>query len=344
MITTVARPRSPRVVDVEARLRARLESGLHRPGDRFLSARAIARQFRVSYQTAHRLLVDLRDEGRLTRVDGSGTFLAGGGTVSGAFVLALPTRARRRGSFGDRLRSTLEAAWSAAGLRWSRRWNHPAEATSDPAASRRRSASRVSQRLAVIWDAPDILSDVLAGRGSAVLLHARPMSGLESVFVDSVSVDDHAGGVYAAQLLQRHPGAGRHAILAGPRGDGRSDARVAGCLSRLPATVVHAPTWFAEGGRDVAAAAVAAGPDGVFCANDRLAEALVLWCRQQGRPCPPLVGFDDAPVAEQLSLTTIAIPWGELAAAATSLVRRRLAQPAAVATHVVLSPWPIVRS
>ncbi|MFA7235649.1 MAG: GntR family transcriptional regulator, partial [Phycisphaeraceae bacterium] len=71
------RPRSEHVAVVKQKLAARLNDGLHRPGSRFMSNRAIAEQFGVSYQTAHRLACELEAEGLLERRPFAGTFVAG---------------------------------------------------------------------------------------------------------------------------------------------------------------------------------------------------------------------------------------------------------------------------
>jgi DNA-binding LacI/PurR family transcriptional regulator len=93
----------------------------------------------------------------------------------------------------------------------------------------------------------------------------------------------------------------------------------------------------------VAERVVQEGRGGIFCCNDRLAEAVLEWCAGHHRPVPPLVGFDDAPIAEQLGLTTIAIPWREMTAAAIAVIRRRLVETPATASRQVFAPRPVVR-
>ncbi|HLL91236.1 MAG TPA: substrate-binding domain-containing protein, partial [Tepidisphaeraceae bacterium] len=78
--------------------------------------------------------------------------------------------------------------------------------------------------------------------------------------------------------------------------------------------------------------------------NDRLAEAVLRWCRDHHRPRPRVIGFDDAPIAAWRELTTIAIPWQELTAAAANVIRRRLTGDASAATHVVVSARPVMRT
>jgi DNA-binding LacI/PurR family transcriptional regulator len=81
----------------------------------------------------------------------------------------------------------------------------------------------------------------------------------------------------------------------------------------------------------------------VFACNDRLAEALIVHCRRQRRPLPPLVGFDNAPVAEHLRLTTIGIPWHTMVTQAVALAVARLAGGTEPARLICLAHEPILR-
>jgi DNA-binding LacI/PurR family transcriptional regulator len=58
---------------------------------------------------------------------------------------------------------------------------------------------------------------------------------------------------------------------------------------------------------------------------------------------PAVVGFDDAPVATWLKLTTVAIPWEGLVAAASSVIRRRMTGAASSAIAQLISTRIIVR-
>jgi DNA-binding GntR family transcriptional regulator len=73
----MARPTSGKVASILDELKHRIEGGLYHPGERFLSARALATRFGVSYQTAHRILVRLTEDGLLERRGGSGSYIAG---------------------------------------------------------------------------------------------------------------------------------------------------------------------------------------------------------------------------------------------------------------------------
>jgi len=68
------------------------------------------------------------------------------------------------------------------------------------------------------------------------------------------------------------------------------------------------------------------------------------WCEQHGKTPPPLAGFDNAPIAEALDLTTIAIPWDELVDGVVRVLKQRLAGDRAVSSQQIFNPRPIVRS
>ena len=78
---------------------------------------------------------------------------------------------------------------------------------------------------------------------------------------------------------------------------------------------------------------------GVFCANDRLAEAVLMVC-DAGRCRPSVVGIDDAPVAEHLNLTTSANPSLEIVMVAVEIVSRRLAGATGPAAQRIFAPRP----
>lgn len=326
------RTHNRRITEIKERVRTRLRDGTFRPGDRFLSTRELARLYDVSYQTAHCLLDELSAEGWLERRAAAGTFVPGRTAADCGAQLLFHARARRPHSFGARLFQALTRRLDRDGIPWTVLWT---DAPEEPA----------PDRFPILWEAVPQRERLLQQRRLALLLNDRPPPGLDAAFLDSVSVDDFSGGAAAAQLLlrQKRPDP-RLATLTGPRADARSSARCSGFLSAAPhAAIVSATGWFLEDGLSCAAEAVSRGPDGLFCANDRLAEAVVQWCWKQSVHCPPLVGFDDAPIAEALNLTTIAIPWEELIAEAVAVLRRRLAGDVSAARQILVTPRPVVR-
>lgn len=330
----MARPRSSHVLEVKAALAARLRSDFAHPGGRFLSTRAVAQRFTVSYQTAHRLLGELQAEGLLRREAASGSYVPGKRSALRGVQLIFHPRAKRKGSFGAHLLEQLEAALREQEIEFVRSW------PDEGAAPRRR-----AEYYPVAWECRAAVRAAANERIFALSLNDRPPVGLGGTYVDAVTTDDFSGGACAAELLKERTGhAGGFAVLAGPVDDVRSVQRVAGFTAQAGvALVVSAESWFVEAGMEQAAQILAAKPTGIFAANDRLAEAVMAFCAERGVKRPPLVGFDNAPVAERLRLTTIGIPWTTMVAQAMHLIGERLAGSTASARFISLAHEPVMR-
>ena len=332
----MSRPRTGYVADVKRQLVARIQDGHHLPGRRFLSNRALARLFGISYQTADILIRELVEEGLLTRRAASGTYLPGPQLDQSSALLFFHPRAKRKNSFGANLLDRLTARLEKDRIDWRMSWTCPDLSGKRPI---------TTNRFPIIWDRPEAVDAVIRQRRFALVLNDRPPAGLGATLIDSVSVDDYSGGAHAAQfLIRRNPRPRAMAVLAGPRNDPRSAARVSGFLSIAQATVFHSRTWFFDAGLSVADKVLASRPEGIFCCNDRLAQAVLRRTEDRDMPRPLIIGFDDAPIAQWLNLTTIAIPWEELVSAAVGAIKRRQLQPFSSAIAQFVSTRLVVRS
>jgi DNA-binding transcriptional regulator YhcF (GntR family) len=326
----MARPRSQLVQTVKEKLIARLDGGLYRSGDRFMSNRAIAQQFEISYQTADRIVRELVEEGRLSRRAASGTYVAGKPSQRTGVQFIFNRRAQRKDSFGARLLNLLQQRLTREEIDCRTVFCDAHEVVKPSA-----------DRFAILWEAIGTMTSMSQIGQAALLLNHRPPPGLAALRIDSVQVDDFFGGACAGQLLmKRVTDRAKLIILAGPKGDARSDLRVAGFLSVCKARVVHAPSWYYESALPTAQVVLGHRPSAIFACNDRLAQAVLETGKQN---VPPIVGFDDAPIAEALHLTTIAIPWREVVDTATQIVIQRITQRGGTASHTLLMPRPIVR-
>ena len=330
----MARPRSQHVATVKQKLIARLGDGLHRGGDRFFSIRGIAQHFEVSYQTADRLLRELTDEGHLHRKHGSGTYISGDKRPLRRAKLVFDVRARRAGSFGARLLDEIESTFRQRAIPFTRSLIDPTQV-----------ARVAATDYPVLWEVPSTTAALIAKTQRGLLLNDRPSPGLAALRVDSIAVDDALGGACAAELIASRVGReARVVVFAGPPNDVRSQQRIAGFMGRFAkARLFHSPTWFRDDALAPARAVLAAAPDGIFACNDRLAQAVLEAAAAAGVCTPLLFGFDDAPVAELLHLSTISIPWTQLASSVATMAAVRLRGEVQTASHLLLSPWPVVR-
>lgn len=323
--------RTDKVDQVRQQLIDRLQNGFFRAGDRFLSNREAAEQFGISYQTAHRLIAELCGDGLLERRPKSGTYVPGSRTNLVGVQLLFHSRAAQAWSFGSKLLTLLQQKLNAEGI----------DSACDLFAKKPKPATN---RLPIIWEMPEMTAACTAKQQPAILINQRAALGLESLYVDSVSTDDFSGGVCAAQVLGERVQKKRGFVaVSGPAGDSRSDLRLEGFLSVLPATVVSAGNWFFDQGYAAAEQALRVAKAGIFCVNDQLASGVLQWCVDQGRSCPPIVGFDDAPVAERWNLTTISLPWEEMLDGVVRIAKLRLAGVRSASSHQMFHPRPILR-
>lgn len=303
--------RSQRVKSVYQDLEERLSNRLHRPGDRFATARQVAEQYGISYQTAHRILADLAERGLIERKPRGGSFIAGTSPKPTHVQLVLHPRADNPHGFGGKLRSYLEQTLGEADIECSQSINDP---TIDPHA------------LPVIWERPTAVDQCVTNQRPGILVNERPRPSWGSSLLDSVCTDDFAGGALAADtLLRGSTQPNRFCVLAGPTGDRRSDERLAGFISRRDdVKVIHADNWHRDAGRRAGKKLIKSDLTGLFAANDRLAQGALLAFRDARKQPPRIVGYDDAPIAKQLGLTTIALPWQEIANAVVQRAQLRL--------------------
>ena len=318
---------------IRGTLRAMVSDELRRAGQRFVSARYIAQRFEVSYQTAHRLLTELEGDGFIIRRAGSGSFIAGRKKTLRSALLIFARRAKRSGSFGDLLLRQLVAKMETMEL--------PFEVTFGPIAPK-----HIREDVyPVLWESPRLMHDLSSDYRFSLVLHDKPPAGIGSLFTDSISVDDFGGGITAGQLLSRYSKR-RPAVIGGPASDPRSQSRIDGFRQIFPsAQVIEAGTWFFRSAvQNIAAPLSFLRADALFCCSDRLAEAALICYQKLKIPLPMVIGFDNAPVAETLGLSTIGIPWEEVARAASAVIKKRLDGRTDHASAIVLPPVPVIRN
>ncbi|MFJ6912877.1 LacI family DNA-binding transcriptional regulator [Streptomyces sp. NPDC101133] len=197
----------------------------------------------------------------------------------------------------------------------------------------------------------DPLPALLAGVGLPAVLFARPGRPVPLSYVD---LAHREGGRLAAEhLLER--GCRRIATVTGPLAVAASQERLAGFRDTL-ARHGHPYVPVAEGGFTVdsgmaaTAALLAEHPetDGVFTANDLMAQGAVQVLRDHGRRVPQdvaVVGFDDSSVAVTCRprLTTVRQPVEEMAATMARLLDDHIRGARTEPTSVIFDPELVVR-
>ncbi|OQR65582.1 LacI family transcriptional regulator [Streptomyces maremycinicus] len=205
--------------------------------------------------------------------------------------------------------------------------------------------------LVVSIQADDPLPRMLLDALVPVVLFARPSQPLPVSYVD---MDHYAGGRLAAEhLLAR--GCRYPATISAPGDLPAGRDRLAGFRDALqragrgPAPVVEGEFTLDSGA--VAMMRLAEDHpevDGVFAANDLMAQGACHIVRERGRRVPDdvaVVGFDDSTVATTCRppLTTVRQPVEKMAAAMAELLAGQLQGSVSSPTHTLFDPELIVR-
>ena len=210
---------------------------------------------------------------------------------------------------------------------------------------------RADGALVVSTHADDPLPALLAGARLHAVLFARPASPVPLSYVD---LDHREGGRLAAQRLLEC-GCRRLATVAGPLAVSAGHERLAGFREMLaqnghPDVPVIEAGFTLDSGIAAMRQLLAEHPDldGVFAANDLMAQGACQVLREAGRRVPDdvkVIGFDDSGIALQCRppLTTIRQPIEQMAAEMARLLDGHIRGERAEPASVMFAPELIVR-
>lgn len=230
---------------------------------------------------------------------------------------------------------------------------HPVLMFAESAASRHEVLTYLRQgradgALVVSSHADDPLPALLAEARLPAVLYARPA---RPVPLSHVDLDHRTGGRLAAEhLLAR--GCRRIGTITGPLAVAASQDRLAGFRAALGRTELP----LAEGGFTLESGVVAMTDllarhpdlDGVFAANDLMAQGACQILQEHGRRVPDdvaVVGFDDSTVAlaTRPRLTTVRQPVEDMAAEMARLLDEHIHGTRTEPASVVFAPELVVR-
>lgn len=205
--------------------------------------------------------------------------------------------------------------------------------------------------LVVSTHAQDPLPSLLAEAGLPAVFFARPTLRVPATFVDFAHRD--GARLAAEHLLAR--GCERVATIAGPLDIPAGQERLAGFQAGMERGG-HPYTPVAEGGFTLDSGAqamhrlLAEHPDidGVFAANDLMAQGACQALRERGKRVPQdvaVVGFDDSSVAVTCrpALTTVRQPVEEMGAEMARLLQEQIEGTRDTPTSVIFEPRLVVR-
>jgi DNA-binding LacI/PurR family transcriptional regulator len=198
----------------------------------------------------------------------------------------------------------------------------------------------------------DPLPELFVRAKVPAVLFARPATPIPISYVDLAHQD---GAKLAAEhLLAR--GCVRLATITGPLDVPASQDRLAGFRDAMarhghPYVPIVEGDFRQEGGETAMERLLTEHPrlDGVFVANDLMAQGALLVLRQHGRRVPEdvaVVGFDDSPpaLACRPQLTTVRQPVEDMAGEMARLLLSHIEEPGREPTSVIFDPTLVVRA
>ena len=204
--------------------------------------------------------------------------------------------------------------------------------------------------LVSVWP-DDPLPQLLARSGAPAVLFTRSARPAPVSYVDV----GHRHGARLAAGHLRARGCRRVVTIAGPAHLPASQDRLDGFLDAMaehgqPGVPSVAGNFTVSGGQDAMARLLAEVPDldGVFAANDLMAQGALLALADHGRQVPAgvaVIGFDDSPAALACRprLTTVRQPVEDMAAEVARMLLARVDDPGLPPSSVIFEPALVVR-
>jgi DNA-binding LacI/PurR family transcriptional regulator len=233
---------------------------------------------------------------------------------------------------------------------------HPLLVHVDSVAARDELLARLGQgdvdgvALVSVWP-DDPLPELLARSGAPAVLFTRSARPAPVSYVD---VGHRQGARLAADHL-RARGCRRVVTIAGPAHLPASQDRLDGFLDAMaehgqPGVPSVAGNFTVSGGQDAMTRLLAEVPDldGVFAANDLMAQGALLALADHGRQVPAgvaVIGFDDSPAALACRprLTSVRQPVEDMAAEVARMLLARVDDPGLPPSSVIFEPALVVR-
>jgi GntR family transcriptional regulator, arabinose operon transcriptional repressor len=330
---------------IYAALRAEIDAGRFAPGSRIPSEAQLAERFRVSRITVIHAVRNLQAAGLVERRVGAGTFVKAARRPGGlSFGLLVPDLAETE-IFEPMCQGIVS---SPAARQHALLWGHSTVAHVSDEAVLAACRQYIERGVSGVFFAP-VESSADAAAINARVLHELDEAGIPAVLLDRnslpypappdhdlVGIDNRRAGYRITQHLI-DAGCRRIGFIGAKRSAPTTDARAAGyrealIAADLPATsaLVRRSEGFAAG--EIDAYVRSARPDGIVCANDRTAGAVMHALRQIGVSVPSdvrIVGIDDVQYASLLPvpLTTLRQPAREIGDVALAVMVERIARP-----------------
>lgn len=317
----MARTRSTRIHRVKEELIERLQSGFCRPGNHFASNRELVHRYQISYQTAHRLIRELEEEGFLHRVPSSGTYVAGDSRPPEGVALVFHPNTELD-TFGGILLAQLSKRLEEEAIPY----EHVSGVVFD---------DYVPGRYNVIWGQEYDVRRLPSQLHYSLMIDGLPEEGVNATFTDSIFIDYAEVGRMGGRLLRKRCGASRVAVLAGQEDNGIYHKQLSGFREVFPdAHVVYQSDWSYWAALASVKSLRGLDFDGFYSVGD----SGVLALQNTFGPEVPVVAYGDGPQLKAAGVEGVSIPWDQIMDEVVRLYRLRSGGSTEVGHQRIIRP------
>jgi len=317
----MARTRSERIKRIKADLIDRLEAGFCRPGNHFASNRELTTRYGISYQTAHRIIQELEQEGYLHRVPSSGTYVAGCLEPPKGVALVFHPNAQDE-NYGGILLKLLKNRFEQEGIECT----HVSGVVFE---------DYVPGFYNIIWGQEYDVRRLPSYLNYSLMIDGLPSSGVNATFTDSIFVDYDEAGRAAGRLLRDKYGSRKVAVIAGQADNGIYCSQVNGFREIYPdCEIFHQDDWTYWSALQSAESIRERTYDGYFSVGDSGVLALQRVLGERA----PIVAYGDPAQLEAAGVSGVGIPWHDIVEETVRLYRLRSGGDCGVGHQRIIRP------
>ncbi|GHB93412.1 GntR family transcriptional regulator [Cerasicoccus arenae] len=319
----MAGKRSQRIQDIKEELVERVKTGRRRPGNWFFSNRELAGQYQISYQTAHRLITELCQEGYIHRTPASGTYVASEQRPPEGVTLYLHPESTEEKSYGGILKQRMIDRLEQENISYDIRISSSF-------------TEYMPNRFAIIWANRFDLRKFYSDLHYSLLIDQVADSGLCSVFTDSLRLDFVSAGRTAGELMNLRKDISKPLILCGPLSCDSMRSILEGFQGVCPeCQVFQLDSWDRFDHVKALDEIRKLDFDGIFSTHNT---ATIVMGRELGEHLPH-IGFCYTTESLDSNTTNLVYPWDHLIDEAIRIYRKRSMGDASVATQHMLNVY-----
>ncbi|WOO40286.1 hypothetical protein [Rubellicoccus peritrichatus] len=320
-------PKKPtkRILEVKQSLLDKIADRNSRQRNFFISNRELSLRYGVSYQTAHRLLKQLADEGHLHRAKASGTYLAGSDQSFDGITLFMDPLSKKKNSFGFQILSEFRKQLAERSI-------------SFEVSYCKRFRKFPENRYPVIWGVDLDLRTFNSHVNYCTVLNQEVHAGLNAIFTDCIELGQLEGAEKLGRYVWEYYGINNPVIIAGPKFNKVIRERVEGFKNAWPkCETIFSEDSTLEECRKAVIRARRYNFDAILSTNEEITSVVL---KGIGRR-KPIVSFGSKEFLEKNRLEGLFVPVEEIVERSMEIYIKRCTLNCEAGMNYKLQPCPV---